>query len=36
MLQTTQPNVGKEIVKHNVVLKGIEAFYEILCLTKKE
>ena len=36
MLQTTQPNVGKEIVKHNVILKGAEAFYEVLCSLKKE
>ncbi len=30
MLKTTELNVGKEIVKNNVILKGIENFYELI------
>ena len=30
MLKTTENNVGKEIVKNNIILKGIENFYEMI------
>ncbi len=30
MLKTTELNVGKEIVKNNVILKSVENFYELI------
>ncbi len=30
MLKTIKPNVGHEILKNNVILKGIEEFYELI------
>ncbi|MCX6707429.1 MAG: nucleotidyltransferase domain-containing protein, partial [Candidatus Woesearchaeota archaeon] len=30
MLSTTELNVGKEIVKDNIILKGAEGFYEMV------
>lgn len=30
MLKTTDNNVGKEILKNNIILKGIEAFYVLV------
>ena len=30
MLEIKSPNVGKEIVKNNIILKGIENFYELV------
>jgi len=30
MLKTTEFNVGKEIVKNRIILKGIEMFYELI------
>ncbi|MBS3107333.1 nucleotidyltransferase domain-containing protein [Candidatus Woesearchaeota archaeon] len=30
MLKTIEPNVGKEILKNRVILKGIENFYELV------
>ncbi|HLC80964.1 MAG TPA: nucleotidyltransferase domain-containing protein [Candidatus Nanoarchaeia archaeon] len=30
MLKTTEPNVGKEIMLNNVLLKGMENFYELI------
>ncbi len=30
MLATNKDNVGKEILKNNIILKGIESFYEIV------
>lgn len=30
MLKTTELNVGKEIVKKNIILKGVESFYELM------
>ncbi len=34
MLKTTEFNVGKEIVKNRVILKGIEDFYELMNYVK--
>lgn len=30
MLKTIKPNVGHEILKNNVILKGVEEFYELV------
>lgn len=30
MLKTVEENVGKEIVKRNIILKGVEPFYELI------
>jgi len=34
MLKTTEFNVGKEIVKNKIILKGIEGFYELVNYVK--
>jgi len=35
MLSTTEPNVGHEIVRSNIVLSGIESFYELVNYVKQ-
>ena len=30
LIKTKEQNVGKEILKNNIIIKGIESFYELV------